>query len=108
MRLRALFCYTKTMASLIYGTSEQAILQAIAATPGIPTQVILNRAAGYGDYAFPPQSTLNKRAGRNENALTYQKALATNVGYTGTGTVQDILLFANTNGKTLSTIVTGV
>ena len=95
------------MASLIYGQSPQAILQAIAATPGIPEQVILNRAAGYGDYELPPQSTLNKRAGRTENALTYQEALKKNVGYVGSASVQDVLLWANTNGKTMSNIVTG-
>ena len=95
-------------AELKHGQSPHAILQAIAATPGIPEQVILNRAAGYADYALSPQATLNKRAGRAEHALTYQEALKANTGFVGNASTQEILIAANNAGKTISNIVTGV
>lgn len=88
------------------GNASQQILEALSGVQA-PEQVILNRQAGYGDYQYPPQSTVNKAAGRAENAFTYQQALAKNIGYTGTGSTQDILMYAYNNGITMSKIVTG-
>lgn len=88
------------------GNAPQQILQAISGV-NASEQVILNRQAGYADYALPPQSTVNKAAGRTENALAYQAALAKNVGFTGSGSTQEILLYAFNNSITMSKIVTG-
>lgn len=94
------------MANPLYGTAPQDILQSISQVTA-PTQVILNRQAGFSDYQYPEQAVVNLKAGRTANALTFQQALAKNVGYTGTGTIADILMFAYTQGLTMSKIVTG-
>lgn len=92
------------MANPLYGNSPQQILEAISGISA-PEQVILNRSASYTDYQYPPQSVVNLKAGRTENALTYQQALAQNVGFTGAGSTQDILMFAYNNNISMATII---
>jgi len=96
------------MAAVLTGNSPQSIYNAIGNTVGLTEQVALNRAAGYGDNQYSPQATVNLATSRTAHALTYQAALAKNVGYSGKGSVQEILLWALANNKTMSTIVTGV
>lgn len=94
------------MSNPLFGTAVQDYLQAISQVTA-PTQVILNRQAGFKDYQYPEQAVVNIAAGRTANALTFQQALAKNTGYTGTGTTADILKFAYSGSLTMSKIVTG-
>lgn len=92
------------MANPLSGNSPQQILEAISGVVA-PEQVILNRAGGFTDYQYPAQAVVNIKAGRTPYALTYQKALATNVGFVGQGSTQDILMFAYNNNITMATII---
>lgn len=92
------------MATPLGGNSPQQILEAISGVIA-PEQVILNRAAGFTDYAYPAQAVVNIKAGRTPNALTYQAALKTNVGFIGQGSTQDILMYAYNNGISMATII---
>lgn len=94
------------MPNLLFGTAPQDYLQAISGITA-PTQVILNRQAGYTDYQYPEQAVVNIAAGRTANSLTFQQALLKNTGYVGAGPTADILKFAYTQGLTMSKIVTG-
>lgn len=90
----------------LFGNSPQQILQAISGV-NATEQVILNRQGGFGDNQYAPQETVNLGAGRTKYALTYQQALKTNTGFTGNGSIQDILMFAYNTSLTMSKIVTG-
>lgn len=92
------------MSNPLTGNSPQQILEAISGVAA-PEQVILNRAAGYGDYQYPPQATVNLPAGRGAYVLTYQQALAKNINYPGVGSTQDILMYAYNNNVPMSTII---
>lgn len=94
------------MPNPLSGNAPQQILQAISGV-NASEQVILNRQGGFGDYQYAPQETVNLGAGRTKYALTYQQALAKNVGFTGVGSIQDILMFAYNGSITMSKIVTG-
>lgn len=94
------------MPNPLLGQSPQQILQAITGTTGTE-QVLLNRQLGVSDNFYSPQEAVNIGAGRTKYALTYQQALKANTGFTGVGSVQDILLYAYNNSLTMSRIVTG-
>jgi len=53
-----------------------------------------------------PQEVVNLKAGRAANALSYQDALAANLGYKGLS-VQDMLLKAYGASTTMSKIISG-
>ena len=97
--------YTRSMA-LTTGQSPQDILNAIAGKSGLSEQVVLNQAGGYSDYLHSPQEVVNLKAGRTATALSYQAALAANLGYSGLS-VEDMLLKAYKGSVTMSKIISG-
>jgi hypothetical protein len=93
------------MAGLLTGNSPQCIYNAIGNTVGLTEQVALNRAGGFPDNLYSPQEVINISAGRTGTALTYQAALKANLGYSGPGSIQEILLWALAQGKTMAQII---
>lgn len=94
------------MANPLTGNAPQQILKAVTGTTGTE-QALLNRQLGVSDNFYTPQEAVNVGAGRAKYALTYQQALKVNTGFTGVGSVQDILMFAYNGSLTMSKIVTG-
>lgn len=93
------------MANALTGNAPQQILQAISGV-NATEQVILNRAIGAPtDNYYTPQEVVNLGAGRTKYALTYQQALKANTGFTGVGSVQDILMYAYNNSLSMATII---
>ena len=87
-------------------TSLDGYLRAISGVQAT-AQVIINRQLSTPDNYYTVQEGLNVGAGRGWNALSTQAALKANTGYTGNGSIQDILAFALAGSLTMSKIVTG-
>lgn len=95
------------MANPLVDNSLDGYLRAISGV-NATAQVILNRQLGApSDNFYTTQGALNVGAGRAVNALGIQDALKLNTGYTGSGSIQDILQFALAGSLTMSKIVTG-
>lgn len=94
------------MAALV-DQSFDGYLRAISGV-NATAQVILNRQLGApSDNFYTTQAALNVGAGRAANALGIQPALKLNTGYTGNGSIQDIMAFSLASSLTMSKIVTG-
>lgn len=95
------------MANPLVDQSLDGYLRAISGV-NATAQVILNRQlAAPSDNYYTVQAALNVGAGRSMNALSTQAALKANTGFTGQGSIQDIMAYAFTNSLTMSKIVTG-
>lgn len=96
------------MANPLVDQSLDGYLRAIS-TVNATAQVILNRQiSAPSDNYYTVQAALNIGAGRSMNALSTQAALKANTGFTGQGSIQDILAYALANNLTMSKITIGV
>lgn len=93
------------MASPLLDQSFDGYLRSISGV-NATAQVILNRQiSAPSDNYYTTQACLNIAAGRTANSLGIQDALKLNCGFTGAGSIEDIMAFAYHNSLSMGTIV---